>query len=304
MDKIEGMRAFAEVVKHSGFAAAGRHMGLSRAVVNKLVLQLEAGLGVKLLQRTTRRVSPTDEGRVYYERCLNILAELEAAELEIAHLHTEPKGTLRLNAPMSFGIMHLAPAIAQFMVQYPQIQVQLTLNDRFVDPLEEGFDLTLRIAELKGDETLTTQAIAPIRRVLCAAPSYLNAHGIPQSPEDLRHHDCLQYGYLTTRSQWRLIGPDQQPQSVTIHGRYCANNGEALREAAIKGIGIALLPIFIVDQALRSNNLEIVLPDYPPSLLTAYLGYPPNRHLATKIQVLTTFLQNWFQHPTWDSTPS
>ena len=304
MDKLEGMRAFTEVVKHSGFAAAGRHMGLSRAAVNKLVLHLEASLGVKLLQRTTRRVSPTDEGRAFYERCLNILAEVEAAELAIAHLHAEPKGTLRLNAPMSFGIFHLSPAIAAFIAQYPEIQVQLTLNDRFVDPLEEGFDLTLRIAELKGDEALVIHPISPIRRVLCAAPTYLKMRGRPESPTDLHHHDCLQYGDLTTRRQWRLTGPDQQPYTITLRSRYCSNNGEVLRDAAIQGIGITLLPTFIVGPALAAHTLEIVLPDYQPSPLTAYIGYPPNRHLATKIQVLTTFLQDWFQEPTWDIEPA
>ena len=173
MDKLESMRAFVEVVNHSGFAAAGRQMGLSRSVVNNLVAQLEADLDVQLLQRTTRRVSPTDTGRAYYERCVDILAEVSAAEQSIAQLQVEPKGTLRINAPMSFGTMHLAKAIAHFMHQYPDIQVQLTLNDRFIDLIEEGFDVTLRIAEMKKEDALTTHAIAPIPRVICAAPSYL-----------------------------------------------------------------------------------------------------------------------------------
>ena len=300
MDKLEGMRAFTEVVSHGGFAAAGRHMGRSRSVVNKLVLQLEAELGVPLLQRTTRRVSPTDAGRAFYERCLNILAEVDEAEQAIAQLHVEPKGTLRINAPMSFGTMHLAEAIAEFMSHYPDLQVQLTLSDRFVDLVEEGFDVTIRIAELKPDETLITHSLTPIQRVLCAAPSYLKAQGIPLHPTDLRHHDCLQYGYLATGSQWRLTGPDQIQHTVTIRCRYYSNNGEALREAAMKGIGIALLPTFMIQDALQTQALQIVMENFAVPPVTALVAYPPNRHLSTKIQLLTSFLKEWFNTPTWE----
>lgn len=304
MDKLESMRAFVEVVNHSGFAAAGRHLGLSRSVVNKLVAHLEADLHVQLLQRTTRRVSPTDTGRAYYERCVNILAEVEAAEVAIAQLQAEPKGTLRINAPMSFGTIHLASAIAAFMQRYPDIQVQLTLNDRFIDLIEEGFDITLRIAELNLDDSsnnaLVTQALAPIRRVLCAAPSYLRDRGTPSHPDNLREHDCLQYGHLAASSQWHLLGPNQT-YAVPIRCRYYSNNGEVLREGAIAGLGIALLPTFIAGKALQSSQLTVVLPDYCPLPITAYLGYATNRHLSTKIQLLTAFLQDWFKQPSWET---
>lgn len=294
MDKLEGMQAFVEVVNHGGFAAAGRYMGRSRSVINKLVLQLEAELGVSLLQRTTRHVSPTDAGRAFYERCLNILAEVEAAEQAVAQLQVEPKGTLRINAPMSFGTMHLAPAIAAFTAQYPDLKVQLTLSDRFVDLLEEGFDMTLRIATVDPNDTLVTHELLPIQRVLCAAPAYLEKHGIPQCPSDLHDHDCLQYGHLATGSQWRLMAPDGTQQSVTIRCRYYSNNGEALREAAINGIGIALLPTFLLQNALNQGQLQTVMQDYAPPPITAFLAYPPNRHLSTKIQYLTAFLKEWF----------
>lgn len=302
MDKLETMRTFVEVVNHSGFAAAGRHLNLSRSVVNKLVAQLEAELQVQLLQRTTRRVSPTDTGRAYYERCVNILAEVEAAEVALAQLQVEPKGTLRINAPMSFGTLHLASAIAAFMQRYPDIRVQLTLNDRFIDLIEEGFDITLRIA-VKPDDTsngaLVTQVLAPIRRVLCAAPSYLRDRPTPHHPDDLREHDCLQYGHLATSSQWQLQKA-QQTYSVPIRCRYYSNNGEVLREGAIAGLGIALLPTFIAGEALKSKQLVIVLPDYCPLAITAYLSYATNRHLSTKIQLLTAFLQDWFKQPSWE----
>lgn len=300
MDKLQSMKAFVEVVNHSGFAAAGRHMDLSRSVVNKMVLQLEADLGVPLLQRTTRRVSPTDAGRDFYERCLNILAEVAAAEQSIAQIHTEPKGTLRINAPMSFGTLHLSPAIAAFMRQYPDLQVQLTLSDRFIDLVEEGFDVTVRVAAFDPDATnLTCHLLAPIPRVLCASPDYLDKRGIPIQPSDLHGHDCLHYGHLATGSQWRLIDKDGKQQSVLIRSRYCSNNGEALRDAAIQGVGIALLPTFMLQEALQKHMLQVVMVDYSPPAISAFVAYLPNRHLSTKVRVLTAFLQDWFQEQQW-----
>lgn len=300
MDKLEGMRAFVEVVNHSGFAAAGRHMNQSRSVINKLVAQLEKDLGVQLLQRTTRRVSPTDMGRAYYERCVDILAEVTAAELSVTQMQAEPKGSLRINAPMSFGTMHLGEAIAHFMHRYPDIQVQMTLSDRFVDLIEEGFDVTLRISAAQPEDALISHDIAPIHRVLCASPDYLAQRGTPAHPDDLRSHDCLKYGHLATGSRWQLTGPDKV-YTVPIKCRCYSNNGEVLRESAIAGVGIALLPTFIVGKALKTNQLKVVLPDYSPTLITARLCYATNRHLSTKIQLLTTFLQTWFESPSWES---
>ncbi|MEL6605998.1 MAG: LysR family transcriptional regulator [Cyanobacteria bacterium J06614_10] len=300
MDKLESMRAFTEVVNHSGFAAAGRHLGQSRSVVNKLVAQLEQSLGVQLLQRTTRRVSPTDMGRAYYERCVDILAEVDAAELAVTQMQAEPKGTLRINAPMSFGTLHFAEAIAAFMQRYPDIQIQMTLSDRFIDLIEEGFDVTLRIAVARAEDALIEHDIAPIDRVLCAAPIYLDRYGTPTQPDDLRQHTCLQYGHLATGSKWQLTGPDDRVYSIPINCRYYSNNGEVLREGAITGVGIALLPTFIVGEALKSGQLMVVLPDYHPPQLTARLCYAANRHLSTKIQLLAAFVQEWFEHPSWE----
>lgn len=301
MDKLESMRAFVEVVNHSGFAAAGRHLGRSRSVMNKLVAQLEEELGVQLLQRTTRRVSATDTGRAYYERCVEILAEVDAAELSITQLQTEPKGTLRLNAPMSFGTMHLAKAIAHFMQRYPDIHIQLTLTDRFVDLITEGFDLTVRITKPNVNDALITKVLAPVRHVICAAPAYLDARGIPTHPNDLKTHDCLNYGHLNTHNHWQLSDTQGNPIAVRLHCKGYSNNGEALREIAIAGGGIALLPTFIAGAALKSGQLKVILSDYCPSPINVCLSYAPNRHLSTKIQLLTQFLQDWFKQPTWDS---
>ncbi|MGL6344024.1 MAG: LysR family transcriptional regulator, partial [Waterburya sp.] len=263
MDKFASMRAFAQVVQSGGFAAAARKMGVSRSTVNKLVINLEAELNVQLLQRSTRQVNPTPTGLAFYERCVNILADVEAAELAVSQLQTEPKGTLRINAPMSFGTLYLGKAIADFMVQYPELQVQLTLDDRFIDPVAEGYDLTIRIAQPETASSLVCQAIAPIIRVLCAAPSYIEKYGVPQHPQDLTQHSCLHYGHLIAGNQWQLFDHEQEYQ-ITVKGVLCSNNGEVLKDAAVKGLGIALLPTFIIKQELEAETLAIVLPDYQP----------------------------------------
>ena len=293
MDKFASMEAFTQVVESGGFAAAARQMGVSRSTVNKLVINLENELKVQLLQRSTRRVNPTPTGLAYYERCLNILAEVSAAENAVSQLQTEPKGTLRLNAPMSFGTLYLGKAIADFMVQYPQLQVQLTLDDRFIDPIAEGYDLTVRIAQPQASPSLVCQEIAPIIRVLCAAPSYLQQHGKPQTLAELSDRSCLHYGHLLTGNKWRLYKEDQE-EKVTVNGVLCSNNGEVLRDAAVQGLGIAMLPSFIIEQELSHKRLAIVLPDYQLPETSLCLVYPLNRHLNIKIQLFTEFFQQRF----------
>ncbi len=293
MDKFAAIHAFVQVVEAGGFAAAARDMGMSRSAVNKLVITLETELGVRLLQRSTRQVAPTATGTAFYERCLSILADLEEAELAVSQEQAEPVGALRVNAPMTFGTLHLGPVIAEFMTQYPGVQVQLTLEDRFIDPLAEGFDLTLRIAQPETSPRIVVHKLAKLRRLLCAAPSYLERHGQPVSAQDLSHHSCLAYGELAGRHEWVLDGPKGEMR-VTINGAMCSNNGEVLRDAAIQGLGIVLLPQFIVQQGLEQGSLQEILPDYRPRDLTLCVMYPTNRHLSTKVQLLTAFLQQRF----------
>lgn len=293
MDKFESMRAFTQVVVSGGFAAAARVMGLSRSAVNKLVIGLERELGVQLLHRSTRVVSPTETGLAFYERCVEILASLEEAESSMMQLHGEPRGRLRVNAPMSFGTMHLAPALADFLVQYPALQLQLTLNDRFIDPIEEGFDVTVRIAEPQQTTSLIVHSLAPAPRSLCAAPSYLERHGTPNHPDELQHHSCLRYGQLAVEDQWTLIGSEGE-QTISVNGVLCSNNGEVLRDAAVRGLGIALLPTFIAGQELQQGTLRIVLPNYHAPELSISVIYPVNRHLSTKVRLLVDFLQEQF----------
>jgi DNA-binding transcriptional LysR family regulator len=293
MDKFDSIRAFTQVVNSGGFAAAAREMGLSRSAVNKLVIALENELGVQLLHRSTRVVTPTETGLAFYERCVEILASLDAAERSVTQLHEEPRGRLRVNAPMSFGTMHLAPALAEFLTHYPDLQVQLTLSDRFIDPIEEGFDVTLRIAEPQKNASLIVQPLAPVARILCAAPAYLEAHGTPRHPDELSHHSCLHYGQLAIANQWILIGPDGE-QTISVTGALCSNNGEVLRDAAARGLGITLLPTFIVAQELQQGTLQIVLPDYHAPEISIAILYPINRHLSTKIRLLVDFLRERF----------
>lgn len=289
MDKFESMRAFVQVVEAGGFAAAARKMGVSRSAVNKLVMNLEETLQVQLLQRTTRQVTPTPTGIAFYERCLAILADVAEAELAVSHLQTRPQGRLRINAPMTFGTRYLAPLVAQFVDQYPNLHVELSLSDRFIDPIEEGFDITLRIAQPANIANLVVQELSPAPIILCAAPSYLSDRGIPQSPKDLSDHACLAYGHLSSDSQWTLVGPNGE-HKINIEGPLCANNGEVLQTAAVQGLGITLLPRFIVQAALEAGQLEQVLPAYEGPKISICVLYPVNRHLSTKVRLLVEFL--------------
>ncbi|MEM9807187.1 MAG: LysR family transcriptional regulator [Cyanobacteria bacterium P01_D01_bin.56] len=294
MDKFAAIHAFVQVVEANGFAAAAREMGMSRSAVNKLVISLETELGVKLLQRSTRRVSPTATGTAFYERCLGILADLEEAELAVSQAQAEPVGPLRINAPMTFGTLYLGPILAEFMAQYPGVQMQLTLEDRFVDPLAEGFDLTVRISKTDTSPRLVVHPLAKLPLLLCAAPSYLERHGTPETVQELSNHSCLAYGELTNRHGWTLENADKEI-NVNISGSMCSNNGEILREAAIQGIGIVLLPKFIVQASLEQKILKEIWLDYQPQSLSLCVMYPTNRHLSTKVQLLTAFLQERFE---------
>jgi len=300
MDKLISMRAFAKVVKHSSFSVAAREMRLSRSVVSKYVIDLEQDLGVQLLHRTTRNASPTDNGRLYYERCVAILSEIEEADFAVSHLQAEPRGLLRVNAPMSFGTLHLGPAIAEFMERYPELQIELTLSDQQLDIVQEGFDVTIRIADLP-DSSLIARKIVPVRRVLCASPGYLQQRGTPRHPKDLRDHDCLSYGHLARGVLWKLTGPDGD-HWLQVAWKLCTNNGEVLRDAAVSGRGIALLPTFIAGPDLQSRRLKAILAPYRAPELSVCALYPPTRHLSMKVRVLIDFLVGRFGDKSyWDA---
>ena len=300
MDKLDAMNAFVKVVAHGSFAQAGRALGLTRSAVSKAVMELEETLGARLLDRTTRRVSATEAGLAYYERCVDILARVDETELQVSRLHDEPRGVLKVNAPVSFGVLHLGPLIAEFMGQYHDLKIELTLNDRFIDPIEEGIDVTIRIGIL-ADSSLIARRIAPARRVLVAAPAYLKKFGAPKEPDQLMQHRCLNYGHSTTLQRWQLTR-DGETINVAINSLLCSNNGDVLRAAAIGEQGVTKLPTFLVGPDIRAGRLQVVLPNYPPAALGVFALYAPNRYLAAKTRLLIDFLASRFgERPSWDT---
>jgi DNA-binding transcriptional LysR family regulator len=292
MDKVAGLRAFVKVVETGSFAEAGRQLRLSRSAVSKYVAELEQSLGVQLLNRTTRHASPNEHGQMYFERALAVLSELDAADQAVAHAQSTPSGLLRINAPMSFGTQRLGPAIAEFIGNYPELKLQVVLSDELLDPVLDGFDVTLRIAELESS-SLIARKIAPIERAFCASPDYLDRHGTPLHPRDLRAHVALTYGFLLTGNQWKLTGVDGD-HWIQPSWSLCVNNAEVLRDAAIRGRGIALIPIFIAGEALHKGILRAVLRDYSAPPLSLYAVYHPTRHLPVKVRLFIDFLVERF----------
>ena len=298
MDKLTSIRAFVKVVELGSFSEAARHLRTSRSAISKYVGDLEQSLGVQLLNRTTRHASPNENGQAYFERALGILADLDAADQAVAHLQATPRGMLRVNAPMSFGTLQLGPAIADFMEQNTELQIQLVLSDEQVDPVQGGFDVTLRIADLESS-SLIARKIVSIDRVICASPDYLDRNGVPAHPGELRNHKLLTYGFLLTGNQWKLTGDDGD-HWIQPAWTLCANNAEVLWDAAMRGRGVPLLPTFIAGTALREGALRAFLAGYKAPPLTLYAVYPPTRHLAVKVRVFIDYLVGRFSGiPSW-----
>lgn len=294
------MLVFARVADEGGISAAARRLGLSKSAVSKQLAALEDRLGARLLHRTTRRMSLTEAGAAFLEHCRRVVAEAEEAETAIGALQAEPRGVLRVNASVTFGTMHLAAIIPDFITRHPQVRIDLTLNDRMVDVIEEGYDVVLRIAKL-ADSSLVARKLAPGRRVLVAAPSYLDRRGRPQCLADLLDHDTLSYSYLATGDEWRFDGPNGE-ENVRVTGRLNANNGEVLLAAAIAGAGIAALPTFICGPSLRAGSLVRVLPDYENRSFAIHAVWPPGRHLSAKVRVFVDFLAERFGPvPYWEA---
>jgi len=299
MDKLNNMHHFIEVVEHSSFTAAAVRLGLSRAQMSKSVSQLEALLGSRLLNRTTRRVSLTESGRLYYERCKQVLKDIEEIEGLTSEQSQRPSGNLRLSAPTSFAITHLQGAVNAYLNEFPDVSISLSLADRFIDVVAEGFDLVIRIAELE-DSTLVARKIAPCKRVLCASPFYLSAYGVPERPEQLSNHQCLVYSNELKPDIWTL-GDQKKTVQVKVNGPLCADNGDVLKAAALDGLGITLLPTFIVGEALKSGELVEVLSDYSPSEISIYAVFPSKRYLSAKVRSFIDFLGDYFgDEPKWD----
>lgn len=297
MNDLEGMAVFAEVVEARSFTGAAAKLGMSKAAVSKKISRLEDRLGARLLNRTTRRLSLTEIGAAFYERCARIVAEAEEAELAVTRLHATPRGTLRVDAPHSFGVRYLAPLLPEFMARYPDLSVDITFNDRFVDLVDEGFDLAIRIAHLP-DSSLIARKLAESRRVVCAAPEYWARHGRPARPADLAAHNCLGYSYLATRNEWRFAGPDG-PFAVRVSGTLASNNGDVLRQAAAGGLGVILTPVFMACDDLRAGRLEPVLAEFEDAPQGIHAVYPHNRLLSAKVRAFVDYLVGAFNPSPW-----
>jgi len=293
------MTVFAKVVGAGSLSAAARELGLSPALVSRNLAALEARLGVRLINRTTRSLHLTDEGASYYEACSRLLAEVDEADAAVAAGRVEPQGVLRVALPASFGHIHVAPRIPAFAAQYPKVRLALSLSDRSVNVIEEGFDIAVRIAELE-DSSLAARKLAPNRRVVCASPDYLARHGTPRLPEDLIHHNVLTTADFAM--SWDFKDPRGKPGSVRVGGRHACDNWEVLREWALAGLGIALKSTWDVYQHLQDGSLVELFPGYAfHSDVAIYAVYPHRRHLPAKTRVFIEFLAALFgPEPYWD----
>ncbi|MGY2374552.1 LysR family transcriptional regulator [Pseudomonas sp. SDO524_S393] len=288
MNPFEDMRLFCQVMESGSFTAAADQLGLSKQFVSRRLIQLEDRLGVRLLNRSTRRLDVTPLGQSYYESALRLLAEVEQVEQGIAGQNSEPRGTIRLSAPLSFAMAHLGCLLPVFLQRHPLVSVEVDLSDRPVDLIGEGYDLVLRIGTLE-DSTLIARRIASIPRVYCASPDYLALRGTPLKPEDLADHDCLPYGH-GRQVQWRFQTKGKV-QALNVSGRMRVNNGELLRDTAVAGLGITYLPTFIVAEALQDGRLVTLLDAFAPEALTLSAVYPQHRQSSRPVQALVEFLR-------------
>ncbi|APP86585.1 LysR family transcriptional regulator [Xanthomonas hortorum pv. vitians] len=288
MDTLDAMRVFTAVAERSGFSAAADALDRSTASVTRQVAALEQRLGTRLLNRTTRRVSLTSAGTAYYQRCLQLLADLDDLEATVGAQALEPAGVLRVNAPVSYGIERLAALLPGFRARYPQVELDLSLSDRLVDMVEEGFDVAIRITRQPAP-TLIARQLGKVRLLTCAAPAYLARAGTPSHPSDLAGHECLLYHYSPNGDEVRLHGPDGDT-TVRIHGGLRANNGHVLSAAAVAGQGIAMQPDFLADDHLAAGRLVRILPEYELADIGIFAVYTSRSHLAPKVRSFIDYL--------------
>ncbi len=297
MDRLSGLAVFAAVVECDGFTAAGKRLNLSKAAVSKQVSLLEERLGARLLNRTTRRLSLTDVGQSFYERCQRILSEAEEAITDVGRLQTEPRGPLRLSAPASLGETYLSPVIAQFAARWPDLRVDLDLSDRYVDLVEEGYDLALRVGEL-ADSSLIARRLATVRRPLVGSPDYLARYGTPRRLADLPAHRGICYSLARHRDDLQIDRPDGKREYVGLNWVFRSNNGRAMVDAACQGLGLLATPLFLSAQAIQKGQLvPICLEDGEPASLSLQVVFPHARHVSTKVRLLIDTLVATFHDP-------
>jgi len=297
MDKFLEMKTFAAVVDAGSFVQAADALAISKPTVSRYVADLEQRLGVRLLQRTTRKLSLTEEGRAFYGRCKAVLADVEVAETEITSKAVTVKGLIKVNVPVSFGLLELAPLWPGFMARYPDVELDITLADRVVDLVEEGYDLAVRIARLPNS-SLVSRKLASTRMVLCASPGYLRKHGKPKHPSDLTQHAVLSYSLLATGDQWEFDGPDG-PVAVTVKPIMRTNSGDTCIAAARKHRGIVFQPSFMVSADLQSGALVELMPQYRSMEFGIYAVYPTRQHVSPKVRAMIDFLVKEMDGVSW-----
>jgi DNA-binding transcriptional LysR family regulator len=302
MDRLRAFEVFVTVVSRGGFARAADALDTSPANVTRYVNELEAHLGTRLLNRTSRKLSLTEGGETLYARCKSILDDVAEAEGLVSSASMEPRGRLRINAPVSFGIRHLAPLWPEFMRKYPGVELDVALIDRVVDIVDEGYDLAIRISRA-GSTDHAARKLATSRNILCASPAYLARSGHPATPAGLIDHRCIGYTYAATGDEWQLIDSDNNPHPVRVNCHMHTNNGDTARAAALAGQGVIWQPTFLVGNDLRAGTLVRVLPEYHLPEIDVLALYPSRRHLSAKIRAMVDFLVDAFGGvPPWDRT--
>jgi DNA-binding transcriptional LysR family regulator len=290
MDRWHAIKGFMNVLELRSYTAAARKLGLSRSHLSKQITSLEDGLGVRLLNRTTKHVSPTEIGEAYYEVCSRAFGELENAEADLGALRRMPRGRLKILAPKSLAVLELVDASRSFAAAYPDLEVEIFIEDQLLDIVERGFDLALRFGE-QPDSALVARKIATFSLIPCAAPRYLKKHGIPRRPAELSHHNCLRHLGMTKDSSWRF---GEKGEAVAVHGRISSNSTVFLRECVLHGEGIGLMPSYSVRKDIKARRLRPLLTKYTTGSLPLYAVHPGHRHLATKVRICIDFLVDWF----------
>jgi DNA-binding transcriptional LysR family regulator len=293
------LAVFARVVEAGSFSEAARRMETSRSVVSKAVAKLEKSLGARLLHRTTRHLSLTDIGTAVAAHCTRMLEEADQVVQVVGSLNAEPRGVLRVSASVAFGTLHVAPALADFLTMHPDLKMELTITDRLVDLAEEGYDMAIRVTG-EPPLPLVARKLAPVRRKLCGTPDYFRRRGLPLTPADLVNHNCLDYTRSGEQGQWRFTGP-QGEIAVPVTGPLHVDDDEALSQAVLGGLGLGLLPTFIIGKALQAGHLQAVLSEYIPVERHVYAMYLPTRHLPSKVRSFIDFLiARIGPEPYWD----
>lgn len=300
MNRFENMSVFIRVVESGSISGAADRLGVAKSAVSRRLKELEEHLGVELFHRTTRKMNLTDTGKTFYHQSVRILDDVLEAELSTSQAHGELQGSLKVALPLSFGLMHLAPAINEFLLSHPQVEFDLDFSDREVDLMQEGFDLAIRIADLP-DSSLIARRLAPIQTIMCASPAYLEQMGIPQLPDELIKHQCLVYSLLRDFEYWHLTDSKGNVIKTKIRPYLKASTGEFLRDVAVEGRGIVLIPTFIAYKEIERGTLVPLLEDYKTPQINAYAIYPQTRHLSQRVRAFVDLLIKRFEGtPYWD----